>query len=437
VLTRRQLLHTAAAVTGATGAGVLSACSKPEESAELADGDALRMRVWDDAAASAYRTALAAFTKDTGLEVEVEVLAWDEYWKQVPLDAAAGSLPDVLWMNTANLAQLVDAESLVDVGAVVGKDVSAWETAATDQYRRADTLWGVPQLYDRSVLIANRDLLDPTGADPADLEADPGAKSDSLRDAARAVAGGGASDDGGGSGRIGFSAQPDRSGVLGPFLAGAGGTWQDEDEAFDFASDEGVAVVQYLADMAADGLAPAGAETTTDTAYCRDLFTQGRLALLQTGTYDLAAVSDGVQGTFGWTVHEVVAGTDGARPLVHTVAAVGAVTKDDDRTAAIAKLLTFLGGADAQRPLVEARLGVPAHRDLRSVWSDAWAELKVDVSEIAVLPDAIATPEAGVRSAEGTGAALEIIATIFTGKATAEDALPKAQKAATEAVGQG
>src|SRR5699024_5898634 len=57
---------------------------------------------------------------------------------------------------------------------------------------------------------------------------------------------------------FGFSAHPDRTAVLGPFLAAQGASWQDEDGTFTFASEEGIAAVQYLADMAAAHLAPDG-----------------------------------------------------------------------------------------------------------------------------------------------------------------------------------
>ena len=67
--TRRQLLLTTAAM-GMAGVGALSGCSR-EAPAELEEGDVLRMRVWSEAAASAYEDSLAEFTERTGLEVEL------------------------------------------------------------------------------------------------------------------------------------------------------------------------------------------------------------------------------------------------------------------------------------------------------------------------------------------------------------------------------
>lgn len=438
--TRRQLLISAA--TGLLGGGVLAGCSRSGRGNQAEAGEPLRMRVWNEGAVTAYETALAAFTESTGIAVEVELLAWESYWTQLPLDAAAGDLPDVLWMNTAHLAQPLASEDLVEVGVVVGEAAAQWEPVATDLYRTEAGLWGVPQLWEQTVLLANRQLVDAVGIDPSALAFDPGAETDPLRDAARALT---VDSEGRREGQEGydpaarsvtaFGAQPDRTGVLGPFIAANGGTWQDEEGAFAFASVPGVAAVQYLADMAGAHLAPPGADTTAQPRLCRDLFTQGKLALLQTGTYDLRALAEGISGAFPWSLHPAVAGPQGPRPLVHAIAAVGTATKDEDRTKEIAQLLTWLGTADAQRPLVEARLGIPAHRDLRGAWDEAWGKAGVDTTTLGGAPTDIALPEHGQRSAEGTGAALPIIGEIFRGEAPAAEALPRAQQAANDAKG--
>lgn len=435
--TRRQLLLTAAA-TGL--AGTLAGCSRTAEP-ELDEGDALRMRVWSEAASAAYEDSLAAFTEQTGIEVELEVLAWDDYWSQLPLDVAGGKLPDVLWMNTANLAQAIASGDLLEIGAATDADPSTWEALATDLYRTDDGLWGVPQYWEQSLLVANTALVTAAGGDASALEFSPGADTDSLRDLARALTADGEgrhpgeeSFDAATRATFGFSAHLDRSGVLGPFLAANGAQWQDEDGTMDFATAEGTAAVQYLVDLTTAQLAPAGAETTADASLCRDLFIGGQLGLLQTGSYDLHALSEGIAGSFAWTLHPVVAGPQGQRPLVHAVAAVGVDPDDDERAAAIAALLEWLGSADGQRPLAENRLGIPAHRDLRGAWEESWAADGVDVSVLEV-PSDVAVPEHGERSAIGTGEALSVLAEAFRGDTDVAEAMPRAQEAAREAMG--
>lgn len=431
---RRRFLLSSLAL-GAAGAGALSGCSG-DRPTELDDGDTLRMRVWNEAAAAAYEDSLAEFTAQTGIAVTVEVLAWEDYWEQLPLDAAAGSLPDVLWMNTAHLAQTRESGDLLEVGELLGDLASQWERVATDLYRLGDRLWAVPQVWEQSVLIAHEELVAAAEGDASALSFDPEAGSDPLRDLARKLTVDGEGlhpgDDGfdpAARGVFGFSAHPDRTAVLGPFVAAQGGAWQDQEGTASFASEEGIAAVQYLADLAAAHLAPAGEETIEDPTLCRTLFAEGKLGLLQTGTYDLHTLVEEIDGDFDWALHPVVAGPEGHRPLVHAIGAVAIDPDDDERAEAIGELLRWIGGVEGQRALAENRLGIPAHRELRGAWEKSWAEAGVDVSALDV-PEDVARPETGDRSAIATGTALPIIAEVFTGKAEAAEALPRAQEEA-------
>lgn len=432
--TRRQLLASLLALGAVGGA---SSCGGSDEEPVEPDEDTLLLRVWDDRALAPYEESLAAFTAQTGIAAVVEVQEWDEYWTALPQDLATRSAADVYWMNTANLVQFQQAGNLVDAGAATGQAASGWEAAATDLYRRDDVLWGVPQVWDVSMLAANRAIVDPVQVDPQGLVFDPSGGADTLRDAARALssaAAGSGSDAVSENPSYGFSAQADRAAVLGPFIAAAGGAWQQED-AFAFASEQGMAAVQYLADLAnVDLVAPTGAETNADPQLCRDLFVGGRLALLQTGSYDLPHLVEGIGDSFVWDLHPVVAGPQGRRPLVHAVAAVGIASEDEDRAADIASLLTWLGGAEGQRPLVAAGIGIPGHRDLRQSWQEHWSGQGVDVAPLVADLAEVSLPETGPRAAAGTAAAMPIIQEVFAGTTTASEALPRAQAAALEAV---
>ncbi|MDN5899182.1 MAG: extracellular solute-binding protein [Brachybacterium sp.] len=437
--TRRQLLLSTAAMSVA-GIGALSGCSDTTP-VELEEGDSLRMRVWSESAATAYGDSLTAFTDSTGIEVELEVLGWEDYWAQLPLDVASGDLPDVLWMNTANLAQAHASGLLLEIAEIVGDDVESWESAATDLYRLDQGLWGVPQVWEQSILVAHEGLVDAVEGDASALTFDAAAPSDPLRELCHALTVDGEGRrpgetdfDPAARTTFGFSAHPDRTAVLGPFIAAQGGSWQDEDGTITFASAEGIAAVQYLADLASAHLGPAGKDTVADPSLCRTLFLQGKLGLLQTGTYDLHTLAEEIDGTFSWGIHPVVAGPEGARPLVHSIAALGIDPHDDDRATAIGELLRWLGGVEGQRPLAENRLGIPAHQDLRGAWEKSWDAAGVDVSVIEV-PEAVAQPEIGNRSAIATGTAMPIIAEVFLGETDAAEALPRAQQAAREAVG--
>lgn len=440
VIARRRLLG---AMTASGAALALSACGSRRRRTKDTETPPLRLRVWSEPAATAYREALSGFQSTSGLAVEVESQPWDDYWASLPLDVADRSAPDLLWMNTANLAQLQANEVLLDVGELVGDATSAIEPITADMYRIDEALWGLPQLWERTVLVANRNLTEAAGVDPSALACDPSAPSDALRDAARSITvdegGRHPGDEGFDVEHVavtGFSSHPDRSALLGPFIAAHGGHWQNAKGQADFASPEGIAAVQYLADLALKHqVAPPGELTVSDPSLCRQRFVEGTLGLLQTGTYDLDALQAGIDGSFPWDLHPPVAGPHGVRPLVHAIALVAVRPKKDERTEAIGELLAHLATLEAQRPLAEARLGIPAHRDLRGAWEQAWKDTGVDVSVLGDAPTEIAWPERGVRSAEAVEAAMGPIAEVFTGQKPAQEALPEAQTAARDAVG--
>src|SRR5699024_12140313 len=119
------------------------------------------------------------------------------------------------------------------------------------------------------------------------------------------------------------------------------------------------------ASMGAAILAPDGTRRVEDPTMCRALFLHGKLGLLQTGTYDLHTLAEEIDGSFEWGIHPVVAGPEGPRPRVHSIAALGIDPQDEEREKAIAERLSGRGGAQGQPPQPENRLGSPAHRDRR------------------------------------------------------------------------
>lgn len=445
-LTRRGLFGS----LGVLGAGAsLGACSGPPDPKKAkSDPDTLLVRLWDQDVADALTKAVRSFTRDTGWKVAFDVRAWDDYWTSLPLDVASEDAADVFWMNAANLAQLQVAGSLLDLDEAGVSGGDAWQSEVTDLYRREDTLWGVPITWETTHLLCNDDLLKTAKVDPDKLAFDPSATTDPLRKAATLLTRDGNDKHPGQKGfdpatrvSYGFGAVPDRVSVLGPFIAANGGAWQNEDESFAFASPEGVAALEYLAEMAGTwSLAPAGEDSVASPTLAREWFSEGRLALVQVATHELATVAARAEKDLSWSVHPALPGPKGSAPLVHGVAAVGnaasAEKKPDkgDRPLkrGITELLTWLGSAEAQEPLGTSGLGIPAHRDAQDAFRSHWKKHDVDLGTSLDVPDRTARPETGVRSAEGTAAALPILQKPFLGTMDAADAAPKAQKAADE-----
>ncbi|MFQ6484528.1 ABC transporter substrate-binding protein [Brachybacterium epidermidis] len=447
MLNRRTML---ASLTAAGLAGAAVACSPSAQDGGSGGGNGggsggsdgggggngtLTFRLWDELAQPAYEESFAAFTEQSGWQVNIDLVAWGDYWTRLPLDVASGDAADVYWMNSANYVLYKDSGDLLDINEVLPDAADQWEDSVVELYSRDGGLWGVPQLWDSIALFYNKQLVEEAGVDPSALEFDPSAETDSLREAATKLTldgeGRHPGEDGfdaDGRSQFGFNSQADRQAIIGPFLASNGAQWQ-QDDAYVFASEEGIAAFQYMADLVnVDQVAPSAADTNENGDFSRDLFTQGKLGLFQSGPYNLGNIFDGVADSFEWAIAPPVAGPEGAKSLVHGVVAVGNAKAPEDKQEGIKALLEWLGSAEGQRPLAEQGVAFPGHKEAQDAFISFWDEKGVDVSVFVEAAKNPAEADTGARANAGLTAAIPIFQEVFIGRLPASEGIPQAQE---------
>lgn len=437
---KRRTLLSSFAAAGLLGAA--AACSPSSDSGDSGGGSdaggdkgTLTFRLWDQNAVAAYEESFAAFTESSGWNVSIDVVPWGDYWTRLPLDVASGDAADVYWMNSANYVQYKDSDALLDINEVVPDGAAQWEKSVVDLYTRDGGLWGVPQIWDSIALFYNKALVEEAGVDPSALAFDPTAETDSLRDAGTKLTIDGEGKHPGEDGfdvdsreQFGFNSQADRQAIIGPMLASNGAQWQ-EDDKYVFASPEGIEAFQYMADLVnVAEVAPSAADTNENGDFTRDLFTQGKLGLFQSGPYNLLPIADGVADSFEWGLAAPVAGPAGAKSLVHGVVAVGNAQADDEQQAGITELLTWLGSKEGQLPLAEKGVSFPGHVDAQDAFLAFWDEKGVDVSVFVDAAKNAAEADTGARANAGLTAAIPIFQEVFIGRLTAEEGIPQAQE---------
>lgn len=442
----------AAAASIAAAALVLAACSPGSDSTddttiseetEATGTTTVTFRLWDDVAAPAYEESFDAFmAQNPDIKVEVEVVPWGDYWERLPLDLQSGDMADIFWTNTSNFGRYADNGNLLNIDEVIGDDHDEWTESVVSLYQRDGALWGVPQLWDSIALYYNQEMVDAAGIDPTDLTWVPGGgEGDTLLPAARALTTDSAGlnpeeegfnpDD---RATFGFNAQADLQAIYLDFLGSAGAQYQGEDDMFAFASPEGEAAFQYLVDMVNTWhVAPSAADTNTNGDITRDMFLQGKLALFQSGPYNLKTIADNAE--FTWGLAPMVAGPEGRVSVVHGVAAVG--NADTENLDATVTVLKWLGSADGQAALAGRGIAFPGVVDAQQAFVDFWAEQGVDVEVFveAANGDTIAAP-VGPLVGAGAGETTPILQEMFLGNIPVAEALQQAQDAGNEAMTQ-
>jgi multiple sugar transport system substrate-binding protein len=400
------------------------------------------VRLWDDQVAAAYRQSFAAFSRaHPDIEVHTNVVSYSTYFTTLRTDVAGGSADDIFWVSNAYLAGYAGSGRLMDIGKSLGpKAASAWEPSVVEQFTRGGTLWGVPQLTDAGIAVYyNEDLLAAAGVNIAELAAlrwspDNG---DTLRPLLARLTvdadGRTAATPGFDAGRVrqwAYNAANDAQGIYLNYIGSAGGQFQAGDR-FAFDNPGAVEAFTYLVELINnDHVAPAASETNDNGDFSRNQFLAGRMALFQSGTYNLAAIAG--HADFRWGVAMLPAGPKGRVSVTNGIAAAG--NSASAHPDAVRQVLAWMGSTEGNKYVGRRGSAIPAVRSAQQVYFDYWAGKGVDVRPFFVVLDGprIAAP-GGAGFSAGSQVLKPYFDEMFLGRADIATTLRRAQDAANAA----
>lgn len=397
------------------------------------------VRLWDEQVAAAYRQSFAAFHRaHPDIEVRANVVSYATYFDTLRTDVAGGGADDIFWLSDAYLAGYADTGRLLKIDGT-GAD---WEPSVVSQFTRGGTLWGVPQLTDAGIaLYYNADLLRTAGVDPARLVRlrwDPRGGSDTLRpvlaELTRDTAGRNAGTPGFDPRRIrqwGYNAANDPQGIYLNYIGSAGGMFQRDDQ-FAFDNPAAVAAFEYLVRLInEDHVAPPASDTNTNGDFSRNQFLAGKMALFQSGTYNLAAVAQ--QAAFNWGVAMLPAGPAGRVSVTNGIAAAGNAASPHPQ--AVRDVLAWLGSHQGNEYLGRQGAAIPAVLSAQHVYFDYWARRGVDVTPFFAVLDGPRIPAPGGFAGfpAGNQAIKPYFDEMFLGRTDVAATLRRAQDAANTA----
>ncbi|MFP5021338.1 ABC transporter substrate-binding protein [Pseudonocardia phyllosphaerae] len=373
---------------GAGAAGLLAAagCSPYSPDAGNPPGvTTVTFRLWDDSVLPAYRASFDEFSRrNPDIRVQFLQVPFSDYFTSLPLDVAGGNATDVYWLNAANAAAYVDAGKLIDVGIELADQRKQWAASAVQEYTRGGRLWGVPAMTDgRIAVYYNRAMVAAAGVDVDRLRWDPVDRSvDTLLPAARRLtrdrAGRTADQPGFDPGSVvqyGYNAARDLQAIYYNFLGSNGARFQTPDDTFDFATPAGEQAFGYLVNMIdRERVTPSAADTNTNGDFSRDQFLQGKLALFQSGTYNLSNVAEGAK--FDWGVAPLPVGPRGQVSVVSSVIAAG--NADSPHHEQVLRVLRWLGSPEGAAPLGANGTALPAVTAAQAAYYAYWARRGVD-----------------------------------------------------------
>ena len=75
----------------------------------------LVVAIWDKNQLDGIQEIVNDFTDKTGIQVDIQVTPWEQYWTMLEAGATGGSLPDVFWMHSNEISRYTEYEMLLDL----------------------------------------------------------------------------------------------------------------------------------------------------------------------------------------------------------------------------------------------------------------------------------------------------------------------------------
>jgi multiple sugar transport system substrate-binding protein len=363
-----------AAALALAGALALTACGSGGSGDEDGGGDALTFMFRGGAdEKAAYQAAITKFTEDTGVEVKMTVTDADQYATKLQAAVSGNKVPDVFYIEQANLQSYVASGVLLDITDQVeesGVDLDNMWKYGVDSYRFDGTLQGTPEGrlyglpkdvgpfafgYNKTMLEANGIPL-PDPDVPYTLE--------EFRQVAQQLTqdtdGDGAVDQWGTGLNVQWNLQS--------LVWSNGGDFTNEDRTeVTVDTPEFAEALQYFADLTlVDGVTPSSAEAATLDTYQR--WMAGEIGFFPVGPWDVSVYNE---LDFEYDLIPWPAGSTGESATWIGSLGIGVSGTSKNPDAAV-QLATYLStDPTAQQTLVDAEIQVPNLIDMAEEWAAA------------------------------------------------------------------
>ncbi len=443
----------ASALLAATGLA-LTACSTSGGGGQSSDSGSaepvtVTFRTWDQSAADAYQQSFAEFTQQNpNISVTVTVVPWADYFTKLRTDIAAGDADDLFWINSASFGPYASTGNLIDVSNALGTDAEqAWDSKVVDQFTQDGKLWGVPQTSDGGIaLYYNKSLVQEAGIDDTTLSSlswSPDGTGDTLLPTAEKLtkdSQGRTADqadfDSSDVQQWGYNAAQDLQAITLPFIGSNGGTFQDGD-TFTFSNPLTEDALGYVVSLINDHhVSPSAADTNSDGSYSLNQFLQGKMALFQSGLYNLSNIATSAQ--FDWGVTLQPSGPAGRVSVSNGLVVAG--NANSAHLDATQKVLAWLGTTEGNQYIGASGANLPAVTAAQQVYFDYWKSQGVDVSPFFdVVKDGATTIPAPVGSNfnAASTAYSKILDEVYLGRLSIDEGAPQADEAANTVVNGG
>ncbi len=302
--------------------------------------------------------------------IEVTLSQVPDYDTKLQTSLAGGSPPEVFYIDSFRLPDLVQAGALQPFEPHADNPDDFYGSLR-DAFTLDGTFWCPPKDFSTLALIYNPAIFEAAGVDLPTAEW----TWDDLQAAAQQITENA-------EGVYGLALQPDFARFI-AFLYQAGGAVANEDfSTIDINSTEAQAALNFYVDLVANGYAATPANL--DSGWAGEAFGKQAAAMVVEGNWIVPYLRDQFPDV-EWGVVELPAGPAGKASMAFTVCYGVPAGISDEKAAAAFELVNYLTGDEGMKAWTDLGLAMPTRESLREGWLAQFPELQpfLDSAEFA------------------------------------------------------
>jgi multiple sugar transport system substrate-binding protein len=350
--------------SGAADAAEEPAAPEEEAAAEPAAGDVIQLQLmgWSSSEGENVRLqeVVDRFNEDHP-NIEVTLSLVPQYDERLQTSLAGGSPPDVFYIDSLRLPDLVGAGALEPYESQA-LDPDDFYPSLREAFTLDDTFWCPPKDFSTLALVYNPTIFEQAGIEPPtadwtweDMQAAAATISESV------------------DGVYGLVLPPDFARFI-AFLYQGGGSVANEDfTEVTINSEEALNALNFYVNLVLDGAAATPADL--DSGWPGEAFGKGLAAMTVEGNWIVPFLEDNYPD-LEWGVVELPEGPGGPATMAFTVCyGVPAAISDERKTAAF-ELVNYLTGPEGMQAWTDLGLAMPTRQSLRDHWLEQFPDLQ-------------------------------------------------------------
>ena len=137
--------------------------------APVSAADALQVNIWDNNQLAGLQEIANEWSAESGVDVNINVVDWDNYWTLLEAGASGGEMPDVFWMHSNTAQMYMENDLLLNLDDYIAADdaidLANYYEGIVNLYKSSDVQYALPKDHDTIALLYNKAIFDKYGVE--------------------------------------------------------------------------------------------------------------------------------------------------------------------------------------------------------------------------------------------------------------------------------